>query len=742
MRKVAGKPEVSWLVAALVAGGLLAGALFVPLWKLQLIAPQYPQGLVMYAYGYKFADDPSTRYDDIREINGLNHYIGMKPLTEVTEMQLFIPSVVALVITAVLASFIRWQRCWLQRLIVAAFWFMPLFFVADLQYWLYNYGHTMDPRAPLNMDAFTPKVIGTTKVWNFHSETAFEVGFYLMIGAALTITLLPLALRWLYNRRAHTERTEVTSEAVAAAERRAYRSGIGTTARVIAIGAAVAGAAFLVTHVAADSSDESLMSLQTRIDQAAPGDTVTVEGGLFRERIIIDKPIRLIGRNWPVIDGGGEGDVLTITADDVAVFGFVVRNSGHSISKEPAAIKVAGADRVKVRNNRVEAAHFGVHVLDSTESAVDNNSIDLGADAPIERRGHGIYLWRVSQTSVHGNVISNAGDGVHLEFADENGIGSNTITDSRYGIHLMYSHRNTILSNTLRDNLSGAVLMFSHNLLVKDNELSSNRRGASGAGMLLKDVDNIFVEGNRFLRNKFGISAEGTPQSAGATAVFIRNLLALNDTGIGLMSNSPITFVENAMIDNTVQVKALGAGIPAHTAASADPHAGHQSSGHSDSPSAPQASVVQPPKGAVWAVDGRGNYWSDHQGYDANHDGVYDQPYRPRPPFAGQLDRNGALRLFQFTLAQQAIDLATKMFPVYRYQPVMEDSAPLVSPPTGLELPRGSSTLSFDMLVVSVLLVTTAGAAIVWIAGVKPEAAFRQALDVLGHGTVRRGTTT
>lgn len=198
-------PDAPWLIPAVAASALLAAALFVPLWRMELVAPQYPKGLVMYAYGYKFADDSSTYYEDIREINGLNHYIGMKPIEEVTEMKLFIPGVVALVVATLAASFVAWKRRWLRALIVAGFWVMPLFFVADLQYWLYNYGHTMDPKAALDTGAFTPRVVGTTKVWNFHSETSFAVGFFFMVAAALVVTVLPPVIHWLRRRRTRAE---------------------------------------------------------------------------------------------------------------------------------------------------------------------------------------------------------------------------------------------------------------------------------------------------------------------------------------------------------------------------------------------------------------------------------------------------------------------------------------------------------------------------------------------------------
>jgi hypothetical protein len=219
--KLFGKPEAAWLMSAVLACALLVATLLVPLWRMELVAPQYPEGLVMRAYGYKFAEDPASYYDDVREINGLNHYIGMKPIEEVTEMQLFIPGVVATILGAVAVSFVGWKRGWFRALMVAGFWFMPVFFVVDLQYWLYHYGHTLDEHAALNTGAFTPKVWGTTKVWNFHSETGFEMGFYLMIAAALVITFLPPAIRRVQSRLLAPRTADVRSPATPHAAQRA-----------------------------------------------------------------------------------------------------------------------------------------------------------------------------------------------------------------------------------------------------------------------------------------------------------------------------------------------------------------------------------------------------------------------------------------------------------------------------------------------------------------------------------------
>jgi nitrous oxidase accessory protein len=471
-------------------------------------------------------------------------------------------------------------------------------------------------------------------------------------------------------------------------------------------------------------------SLQARIDAAAPGETVTVERGIYHEHIRLQKPIDLQGVGYPVIEAGGEGDVVTITGPGVSISGFEIRGSGRAVSQEPAAIKIDSAHEPTVRSNRIRDSLYGIHVTATHHATIAFNDIDQGAHIPQERRGHGIYLWRVEGASIHANTIRNSADGIHLEFSDDNGMGENTVTDSRYALHFMSSDNNRILSNTFRDNLTGAVLMFSSDLLLKDNDFSNNRDGATGAGMLIKDVDNIFAEGNTLQRNKYGITVEGTPNSETGSATFIRNLLALNDTGIGLFPNAPITFVENSLIENTVQVQAIsgalassegiGATAPAPASGTDTDHE------HEGSPSTGQATGTVRQDAPVWTIDGRGNYWNDYHGYDANGDGTGDSAYEARNAFGGALEDNDTLRLFQFTIAQQAVDTAARMFPVYDYDPVMTDTGPLMQSPVGrIEKESG---INAGLLVLSFLLLLLCLAVLQSLLDVDPVAGVRRAV--------------
>jgi copper chaperone NosL len=97
-------------------------------------------------------------------VNTLNHYAGIKAIDpdNVFELKLFPFAVAAIAAALVVGAFRAQRRRW--RIVVSFLaWSLPIGFLIDLQYWLYNYGHDLEPQAPC-ASPFTPKVIGTTKV--------------------------------------------------------------------------------------------------------------------------------------------------------------------------------------------------------------------------------------------------------------------------------------------------------------------------------------------------------------------------------------------------------------------------------------------------------------------------------------------------------------------------------------------------------------------------------------------------
>lgn len=637
-----------WLACALGAAVLLVVAAFLPLWTMTLKAPQYPGGLGLTAYG--------TRMEgDLREINALNHYVGVKPIEPhtVAELKLFPFAMAAIIGLVVVAGFVkRWRWLSLRWLATAAVWSVPLIFLVDLQWWLYKYGHDLDRSAPLRIPEFTPKVVGTTKVINFHSETMVAIGFWLMVAAALLLTVGPRAITFLRESWANT------SEARAA----------GSIAAGLLIVAAAMGA---VAATPASAAAPAPSPIQAAIDAAAPGDTVVIPAGVYDGPIVVDKTITLVGDGWPVIDGRHEGDVVVIAADGVTLRGFVIQGSGRDVSREPGGIRLEG-DNATIEDNRLRDVLYGIILINSDGHTVRGNTIVSLEAEPTQRRGHAIYLWNTSHNRIEGNTIRSAKDGIFLGFATFNEIRDNHVSDVRYGIHYMYADDNGFFGNVFRENIAGAAIMYSRRIELSGNEFAYNTSAASGYGILLKDVDDVTIRGNHIHHNRLGMTMEGAPQSPLAFVRVENNLIGYNDAALELTTTTNAVFVGNTFVGNLKQVESRGGDIGRRN---------------------------------VWSEDGRGNYWDAYQGYDADGDGVGDIPFRYEGLYDDLIEKNEALKAYQYTFAHAALDLTARWFPVYRPEPRVVDPAPLMDPTMTLPAHAGRSRVALGLAVAAALVV-------------------------------------
>ncbi len=175
----------------LVAALLLIPAAFLPVWKITLVAPQYPQGLSLMIYPHKVAGE-------IQEVNILNHYIGMKEIEqdEFPEFR-FIPFLILRFLAlAVLAALVA--RLEIGALGWIDFLVFGLVMLVDFRHWLHEYGHNLSPGAPIDLNPFTPKFIGTTQVANFTVMSWPAAGAVMMALAGL---LGPVALFVEWRRR-------------------------------------------------------------------------------------------------------------------------------------------------------------------------------------------------------------------------------------------------------------------------------------------------------------------------------------------------------------------------------------------------------------------------------------------------------------------------------------------------------------------------------------------------------------
>jgi len=165
----------------LTARVLLLVSLFLPYWNMELHAPQYPDNLQLTAYLNHLAGD-------VVEIDGLNHYIGMRPLEEAASLErsIGVYILILFVVLLELASFIHSR--WAVVLVLPVLFF-PAVFLLDLYLWMRYFGMNLDPDAPLSnsIEPFVPPILGTGMIGQFKTVATPGIGLILATTASVVI---------------------------------------------------------------------------------------------------------------------------------------------------------------------------------------------------------------------------------------------------------------------------------------------------------------------------------------------------------------------------------------------------------------------------------------------------------------------------------------------------------------------------------------------------------------------------
>ena len=190
------KYDYKWprLLVALAAL-LLAGAVFLPIWQIELSAPQYPEGLILKIFAKGLAGDVDV-------VNGLNHYIGMRTLHshDFIEFTLLPYIISTLVILGLLTATVNKKNIYYAY--TALFMLVAIISMVDFYRWEYNYGHNLDPNAAIQVPGmfYQPPLLGYKQLLNFGAFSIPDLGGWLFIVAGsllLFAYLLLLKPRWI-----------------------------------------------------------------------------------------------------------------------------------------------------------------------------------------------------------------------------------------------------------------------------------------------------------------------------------------------------------------------------------------------------------------------------------------------------------------------------------------------------------------------------------------------------------------
>jgi copper chaperone NosL len=178
MKKLTNLSRFAIAIAAL----MIIAAYFTPLWRILMWAPQYPEWLGMKIW-------VNTITGDLKTINALNHYIGMKYIeVEMFPEFTYIPYIVGGIIALGLLTSIL-NRRWLLYSYLAVFIIAGISALVDFYLWGYDYGHNLDPTAPIQVPgmSYQPPLIGTKQLLNFTAFSGPDIGGWIFIASACIV---------------------------------------------------------------------------------------------------------------------------------------------------------------------------------------------------------------------------------------------------------------------------------------------------------------------------------------------------------------------------------------------------------------------------------------------------------------------------------------------------------------------------------------------------------------------------
>lgn len=385
--------------------------------------------------------------------------------------------------------------------------------------------------------------------------------------------------------------------------------------------------------------------LAAALARAAPGDTLHLAAGTHRGGVVVATPnLTIEGEPDAVVDGGGVGKTLSVTAPDVTLRRLTIRGSGASLIDMDSGVYLERtADRALVEDNDIEGNLIGVYVRGPHDATVRHNRLAGRSDLRRSERGNAVELWSAPGTQVIGNSIRSGRDGVFSVSSRQDTITGNTFRDVRFAVHFMYTNESVVADNDSVGNDVGYVLMYSDRLRITGNISDHDR----DHGLLFNYANTSRIEGNVVRASEKCVFIYNANKN-----VFRGNWFEGCRIGIHFTAGSERNEIsENSFVGNQTQVMYVGT------------------------------------RSLDWAVRGCGNYWSDDAAFDLNGDGIADTAYRPNDVIDQVIWRAPAAKLLMNSPAVQVVRWAQSAFPAIHPGGVI-DSAPLMTPPRPAALAR------------------------------------------------------
>jgi nitrous oxidase accessory protein len=382
--------------------------------------------------------------------------------------------------------------------------------------------------------------------------------------------------------------------------------------------------------------------LQNAINKAAPNSTIKLQNGIYTEKLIINKPITIIGIGKDVIiKGDNIGDVITIESNNVTLDNLIITNSGNRIENLDSAILIKKSKNCKIINCKLIDNLYGINLKIVNSSIFSNNYIKA-RDNNISLKGDAFKIWYSSNNIIKNNLIKNNRD-TTLTYSHNNIIKNNEFLNNRYGTRISLSNNNLVLNNIYKYNSVGLIMMGAKNSKVIKNKILSSK-GAAGMGIIVDGGLNLVFKENKISFNTHGFYIDTKEQEEGMQRYIKYNEISYNKEALhfhAAIKNN--TIIGNTIIGNIEDVAKDVRGNFTH-------------------------------KNKI-----EYNYWDRYTGFDKNKDNIGDTEHQ-NIQYASQLwHYNKKVKFFYGNPIMSIIDFLSQLAPFVKPVVLLVDKKPIVN---------------------------------------------------------------
>jgi nitrous oxidase accessory protein len=371
-------------------------------------------------------------------------------------------------------------------------------------------------------------------------------------------------------------------------------------------------------------------SINNAVSESKPYDRIIINKGYYKESgIIIDRPLEIIGIDYPEINSEEHGEIFMVRSDNVTIKGIKFLNCGYSSMKDYAAVKIENSKYCTIESNKLLNNFFGIYLAGSKSCRVISNEIISNAVSEASS-GNGVHCWKCDSILVQNNSITGHRDGIYFEFVTNSKVLNNhSEKNIRYGLHFMFSNNDDYENNVFRNNGAGVAVMYTRWVKMFNNRFEENW-GANAYGLLLKDISDAEIKHNVFSRNTSGLYSEG-----GTRINVINNNFSSNGWAAKILGNCLDDTVRlNNFINNTFDI------------------------------------ATNSSRNADLFSD---NYWDKYSGYDLDKNGIGDVPYRPVSMFSVIVEETPESMFLLRSFIVDLLDIAERVVPVFIPETLIDD---------------------------------------------------------------------